>query len=111
MLLDRETRSAFRSEAVKVGHLRSRSQPDPLAERIARCGGYTVERAGAWIGTIEQVAYAPSARWDHPHGVTVRLGRASRRLVRVAVVDVLDVRPAERRVVLAPNFDFSSHLG
>ena len=110
MLRDRDVRSALRSGAVKVTRLRTPS-PESLAQEIACCAGYTVERAGSWIGTVEQVGYEPSERWDRPSAVTVRLGRASKRLIRVAASEVREVVPSERRVVLTATVDFVSYSG
>jgi hypothetical protein len=111
MLRDRDVRSALRSGAVKVSRLRTRSPEESLAQEIACCSGYTVERAGAWIGTVEQVGYEPSARWDRPNAVTVRLGRTSKRLIRFAASEVREVVPSERRVVLTATVDFVSYSG
>jgi hypothetical protein len=111
MLQDRDVRSALRSGAVKVTRLRTPSPEESLAQEIACCAGYTVERAGSWIGTVEQVGYEPSERWDRPSAVTVRLGRASKRLIRVAASEVREVVPSERRVVLTATVDFVSYSG
>ena len=111
MLRDRDVRSALRSGAVKVTRLRTPSPEESLAQEIACCAGYTVERAGSWIGTVEQVGYEPSERWDRPSAVTVRLGRASKRLIRVAASEVRRWFPSERRVVLTATVDFVSYSG
>ena len=59
------------------------------------------------LGTVAGVGYAPSARWDHPDALIVRLGRSGSRLIRIAASEVRDVIPAERKVVLANAFAFA----
>lgn len=109
MLRDRDARSALRSGAVKVTRLRTPSLEESLAQEIACCTGYAVERAGSWIGTVEGIGYEPSARWERPIAVTVRLGRASKRLIRFAASEVTEVIPSERRLVLTATVDFVSY--
>lgn len=111
MLRDRDVRSSLRSGAVKLTRSRKPAPEESLAQEIACCTGYTVERAGSWIGTVEQIGYEPSARWDRPIAVTVRLGRAGKRLIRFAASEVTDVIPSERRLVLTATVDFVSYSG
>ena len=77
-----------------------------LTEKISRSAGYFVEVAQGRVGIVAEVGYAPSARWDHPNALVVRLGRSGSRLIRIAASEVRDVIPAERKVVLANAFAF-----
>ena len=51
------------------------------------------------IGTVEEVRYGPSRRWDRPTELAVQAGRGGRRRLIVPVADVAEV-DTEGRVVL-----------
>ena len=50
------------------------------------------------IGTVEEVRYGPSRRWDRPTEIAVQAGRRDRRRLIVPVDDVAAV-DSESRVV------------
>ena len=77
-----------------------------LTEKISQSAGYLVEVAQGRVGVVTEVGYKPSARWDRPDALIVRLGRSGSRLIRIAASDVREVIPAERKVVLATAFAF-----
>jgi hypothetical protein len=77
-----------------------------LTEKISQSAGYLVEVAQGRVGVVTEVGYKPSARWDHPDALIVRLGRSGSRLIRIAASEVREVIPAERKVVLATAFTF-----
>ena len=77
-----------------------------LTEKISHSAGYAVEASQGRVGIVAEVGYAPSARWDRPEALVVRLGRSGSRLIRIAASEVRDVIPAERKVVLATAFAF-----
>jgi hypothetical protein len=78
-----------------------------LTEKISHSAGYSVEIAQGRVGIVAEVGYSPSARWDHPDALVVRLGRSGSRLITIAASEVRDVIPAERKVVLANAFAFA----
>jgi hypothetical protein len=78
-----------------------------LTEKISHSAGYAVEASQGRVGTVTEVGYAPSARWDRPDALIVRLGRSSSRLIRIAASEVRDVIPSERKVVLGNAFSFA----
>jgi hypothetical protein len=77
-----------------------------LTEKISQSAGYLVEVAQGRVGVVTEVGYKPSARWDRPDALIVRLGHSGSRLIRIAASEVRDVIPAERKVVLATAFAF-----
>jgi hypothetical protein len=66
---------------------------------VARCQGFSVVSPEGQIGTVEEVRYGPSRRWDRPTELAVQAGRGGRRRVIVPVDDVAEV-DSESRVVL-----------
>jgi hypothetical protein len=66
---------------------------------VARCQGFSVVSPDGRIGTVEEVRYGPSRRWDRPTELAVQAGRGGRRRVIVPVDDVAEV-DSESRVVL-----------
>ena len=71
---------------------------DEAGARLARCAGFRTVAGGAVVGTVVEVRYEPSARWDQPSSLVVHDGHATRKLV-VAVADVERLDP-QRRLVL-----------
>jgi hypothetical protein len=70
---------------------------------LGHCGGFQVDQPGARLGVVEYVDFA---EWpDRPDVVGVRTGRLGTRTVRVPVADVVEVRPAEERLVLRRRKD------
>jgi hypothetical protein len=67
---------------------------------IARCEGFGVVSPDGRIGTVEEVRYGPSRRWDSPTELAIQAGGGGRRRLIVPVDDVLEVVPDERVVVL-----------
>ena len=67
---------------------------------IARCHGFGVVSPDGRIGTVEEVRYGPSRRWDSPTELAVQAGRGGRRRLIVPVADVAAVVPDDRVVVL-----------
>jgi hypothetical protein len=66
---------------------------------VARCQGFSVVSPDGRIGTVEEVRYGPSRRWDRPTELAVQAGRGSKRRLIVPVDDVAEI-DAEDRVVL-----------
>ena len=67
---------------------------------IARCQGFGVVSPDGRIGTVEEVRYGPSRRWDSPTELAVQAGRGGKRRLIVPVADVAAVVPDDRVVVL-----------
>jgi hypothetical protein len=67
---------------------------------IARCHGFGVVSPAGRIGTVEEVRYGPSRRWDSPTELAVQAGRGGRRRLIVPVDEVEAVVPDDRLVVL-----------
>ena len=67
---------------------------------LARCEGFTVVAPDGRIGTVDEIRYGPSRRWDSPSELVVHAGRAGRRLLIVPVDDIADVDPELRVVTL-----------
>jgi hypothetical protein len=67
---------------------------------IARCQGFGVLSPDGRIGTVEEVRYGPSRRWDSPTELAVQAGRGGRRRLIVPVDDVVAVVPDDRVVLL-----------
>ncbi len=66
---------------------------------LGHCDGFRVEGAAGSVGMVEYVVVDPSL--DRPSLVVVRQGGLQRqRTVDVPVADVMEIRPAERRLVL-----------
>jgi hypothetical protein len=66
---------------------------------VARCQGFSVVSPDGRIGTVEEVRYGPSRRWDRPTDLAVKAGRRGGRRLIVPVDDVAEV-DSESRVVL-----------
>ena len=66
---------------------------------MARCQGFSVVSPDGRIGTVEEVRYGPSRRWDRPTELAVQAGRRGRRRLIVPVDDVAEV-DSESRIVL-----------
>jgi len=69
-------------------------------EALSDCIGFRVESGGEAIGTVVDVRYGPSTRWDHPTALAIRAGRGSSRLLFVTADQVTDVLGDERLVML-----------
>jgi hypothetical protein len=67
---------------------------------IARCQGFGVVSPDGRIGTVEEVRYGPSRRWDSPTELAVQAGRGGRRRLIVPVEEVAAVVPDDRVVLL-----------
>jgi hypothetical protein len=67
---------------------------------IARCEGFGVISPDGRIGTVEEVRYGPSRRWDSPTELAVQAGRGGKRRLIVPVDDVAAVVPDDRVVLL-----------
>jgi hypothetical protein len=52
------------------------------------------------IGTVEEVRYGPSRRWDSPTELAVQAGRGGKRRLIVPVDDIAAVVPGDRVVLL-----------
>jgi hypothetical protein len=66
---------------------------------LGRCEGFRVAGAAGSVGIVEYVVVDPLV--DRPRLVVVRQdGLQRHRTVDVPVADVVEVRPAERRLVL-----------
>jgi hypothetical protein len=73
--------------------------PADIEYWLGRCEGFRVEGATGSVGMVEYVVADPSL--DRPSLVVVRQGGLQRhRTVDVPVADVVEIRPAERRLVL-----------
>ena len=74
--------------------------PWPVDENywLGHCEGFQVDQPGGHLGVVEYVEFA---EWpDRPDVVGVRTGTLGTRTVRVPVADVVEVRPAEERLVV-----------
>ena len=69
-------------------------------DSIARCEGFGVICPDGRIGTVEEVRYGPSRRWDSPTELAVQAGRGGKRRLIVPVAEVEAVVPDDRVVVL-----------
>jgi hypothetical protein len=67
---------------------------------VARCEGFGVISPDGRIGTVEEVLYGPSRRWDSPTELAVQAGRRGKRRLIVPVDEVAAVVPDDRVVVL-----------
>jgi hypothetical protein len=67
---------------------------------IARCQGFGVVSPDGRIGTVEEVRYGPSRRWDSPTELAVQAGRGGRRRLIVPVDEIEAVVPEDRVVML-----------
>ena len=72
----------------------------PDGDSIARCQGFGVVSPDGRFGTVEEVRYGPSRRWDSPTELAVQAGRGGRRRLIVPVDEVAAVVPDDRVVVL-----------
>jgi hypothetical protein len=80
-------------------------------DSVARCRGFSVVSPDGRIGTVEEVRYGPSRRWDRPTELAVQAGHDGRRLFIVPVDDVAEVDPEDRVVRLrsAPRVVSTEH--
>ncbi len=69
-------------------------------DSIARCKGFGVVSPDGRIGTVEEIRYGPSRRWDSPTELAVQAGRGGKRRLIVPVEDVAAVVADERVVLL-----------
>ena len=69
--------------ATEAGDRRARVD-HAAGEALTHCIGFRVESGGTTIGTVADVRYGPSTRWDHPTALTIRAGRGSRVLLVTA---------------------------
>jgi hypothetical protein len=67
---------------------------------IARCQGFGVVSPDGRIGTVEEIRYGPSRRWDSPTELAVQAGRGGKRRLIVPVDDIAAVVPDDRLVML-----------
>jgi hypothetical protein len=74
--------------------------PPAGGDSIARCEGFGVISPDGRIGTVEEVRYGPSRRWDSPTELAVQAGRGGKRRLIVPVEDVEAVVLDERVVRL-----------
>lgn len=74
--------------------------PWPIDEDywLRHCEGFQVDDDGRRLGVVECVAYR--SRADVPDVILVRSGRLHLHVAVVAVRDVVEIRPAERRLVV-----------
>jgi hypothetical protein len=79
-----------------------------VGEALLGCLGFRAESDGMTIGTVADVRYGPSTRWDHPTALAIRAGRESMRVMLVTADQVTDVLPDERVVVLGHPFVVSA---
>jgi hypothetical protein len=70
------------------------------ADFVAHCQGFGVISPDGRIGTVEEVRYGPSRRWDRPTELAVRAGRGARLRLIVPVDEVAAVELEDRVVVL-----------
>jgi len=76
--------------------------PWPLDEDywLRHCEGFRVDSGAGRLGVVESVG--PGARADRPDVVAVRSGGLRPRTTIVSVGDIVEVRPAERRLIIRP---------
>jgi hypothetical protein len=67
---------------------------------IARCLGFGVVSPDGRIGTVEEVRYGPSRRWDSPTELAVQAARGGKRRLIVPVEEVAAVVPDDCVVLL-----------
>jgi hypothetical protein len=67
---------------------------------IARCQGFGVVSPEGRIGTVEEIRYGPSRRWDSPTELAIQAGRGGKRRLIVPVDDVAAIVPDDRLVML-----------
>jgi len=67
---------------------------------LARCKGFAVHGPGGPVGTVEEVVWGESRRWDRPEGIAVRTGPEGKKLVVVPAEAVEEILVPERRVVV-----------
>jgi hypothetical protein len=67
---------------------------------VARCAGFGVVSPEGRIGTVEEVRYGPSRRWDSPTELAVQAGRSGQLRLIVPVEEVAAVELENRVVVL-----------
>ena len=72
----------------------------PGGDWVARCQGFGVISPDGRIGTVEEVRYGPSRRWDSPTELAIQAGRGGRRRLIVPVDDIAAVVPDDRVVML-----------
>jgi hypothetical protein len=67
---------------------------------VARCEGFGVVSPEGRIGTVEEIRYGPSRRWDSPTELAIQAGRGGKLRLIVPVDDVAEVVPGDRLVML-----------
>jgi hypothetical protein len=72
----------------------------PEGGTLASCEGFEVVSPNGRIGTVEEIRYGPSRRWDSPTELAVQAGRGGQRRLIVPVDEVAAVQPENRLVVL-----------
>jgi hypothetical protein len=69
-------------------------------EALSDCIGFRVESGGKAIGTVLDVRYGPSIRWDHPTALAIGAGGGNSRVLLVTADQVTNVLENEGVVVL-----------
>ena len=82
------------------GRWRREREGDLDAALLARCKGFTVHVPGGLVGTVEEVVWGESRRWDRPEGITVRTGPEGKKLVVLPADAVEEVLVLEQRIVV-----------
>ena len=75
----------------------------PGGDWVARCQGFGVVSPDGRIGTVEEVRYGPSRRWDSPTELAIQAGRRGKLRLIVPVEDIAAVVPDDRVVVLSSS--------
>lgn len=70
---------------------------------LSQCEGFKVESPHGYVGVVNSVRYAPSARWDRPSALAVRAGHSSELLLIVQADQIDSVSLEERLIVLRPS--------
>ena len=82
------------------GRRRREREGDLDAALLARCKGFAVHVRGDLVGTVEDVVWGESRRWDRPEGIAVRTGPEGKKLVVVPADAVEEVLVPEQRIVV-----------
>jgi hypothetical protein len=72
----------------------------PGGDWVARCEGFGVVSPEGRIGTVEEIRYGPSRRWDSPTELAIQAGRGGNLRLIVPVDDVAAIVPDDRLVLL-----------
>ena len=82
------------------GRRRKKPEGDLVAALLARCKGFAVHVPGGRVGTVEEIVWGESRRWDRPEGIAVRTGPEGKKLVVVPADAVEDVLVPEQTIVV-----------